>query len=100
VTFIVGVSRRAFLIVLPRRYGRRAVMVGLAVLVAAVAAFFAVAPPLPGFAVAVGLAVAWCWWLDRHPNPSEDARPRLSSSRRDMRVLTDVSPRHTAHGTS
>jgi hypothetical protein len=50
---------------------RRATITVIVILAAFVAWFLAVAPPLLGFALAVALAVAWCIWLERHPERAD-----------------------------
>jgi hypothetical protein len=66
-------SRRTYLVILPMRYGRRAVIAALVVPIAVIPVLLVVAPPLLGLAFAVVLAVAWCIWREHHPGPSDRA---------------------------
>jgi hypothetical protein len=46
---------------------------GIVVGVAAFGWLAAMAPPLMSFAVAVGAAMAWCAWLEEHPDAPLEA---------------------------
>ena len=63
-------SRVAYIRTVPR-----AAVVGGVFLLAAAAWFVGAAPAVVTFTVAVVIAIAWCIWLERHPeatNMSED----------------------------
>jgi hypothetical protein len=66
-------SRRAYLVVLPMTYVRRAGIAALVVLIAVIPVLLVVAPPLLGLAFAVVLAAPWCIWLEHHPGPKDRA---------------------------
>jgi hypothetical protein len=67
-----------------RRARRRlaATMTGLFVLIAGSAWLLAAAPPLVGFGLAITSAVAWCVWLEMHPEPTigDSSGPRGTES--------------------
>jgi len=52
------------------RRWRAALITGLLVLIAGFAWLLAVAPPFVAFGLAVTSAVAWCIWLEKHPEPT------------------------------
>lgn len=69
------VSRGRYIAVVPVKYARRALIAVGCALLAAMAWFFAIAPALVVFAVAVAIAVAWCMWLEQHPDPAIGSEP-------------------------
>lgn len=50
-----------------------AAVFAIILLVAGFGWFVTIAPPLVSFAVAVGAAMAWCAWLEKHPDAAVDA---------------------------
>ena len=52
------------------RRWRAVTVTGLLVPIAAFAWLLAVAPPFLAFGLAVMSAVAWCIWLEKHPEPT------------------------------
>ena len=66
--FVVHVDE-ANVITWARRW-RAAMITGLLVLIAGFAWLLAVAPPFVAFGLAVASAVAWCIWLETHPEPT------------------------------
>jgi hypothetical protein len=48
--------------------------VGLVTSLAGAAWLIAVAPAAVSFGLAVAAAMAWCAWLERHPEPAADSR--------------------------
>jgi hypothetical protein len=55
---------------------RAATITGLFALIAGFAWLLAAAPPLVAFGLAVTSAVAWCMWLEKHPEPTIAGRSR------------------------
>jgi hypothetical protein len=60
-----------------------AAIFGIVVAFAALLWIVSVAPTFVSFALAAGIAIAWCVWLDRHPADAADSQQRahLASSR-------------------
>jgi hypothetical protein len=70
------------------------VVTAVLVLAGGLAWVLAIAPAFVEFGLAVAAAVAWCVWLERHPDPlaghpqpTPDGGTRLTSDVRDRRVL-------------
>src|SRR5688572_6893234 len=64
------------------RRRRTATITGLFVLIAGFAWLLAAAPPFVALGLAITSAVAWCIWLEKHPEPtiSDRSRPRGTES--------------------
>lgn len=58
------------------RRRRAATITGLFALIAGLAWLLAVASPFIAFGLAVTSAVAWCMWLEKHPEPTIGDRNR------------------------
>jgi hypothetical protein len=57
------------------RRRRAATITALFALIAGFAWLLAAAPPFVAFGLAVTSAVAWCMWLEKHPEAQTIARP-------------------------
>jgi hypothetical protein len=60
------------------RRRRAATITGLFAVIAGFAWLLAAAPPFLAFGLAVTSAVAWCIWLEKHPEPTIADRNRRS----------------------
>jgi hypothetical protein len=75
-----------------------AVTVGIVLPVAAFAWFVSIAPAVVSFAVAVGAAVVWCAWLEKHPEaPAHVADSTHEALTDATRAMVSVNVLATTH---